>query len=536
MIILYIITCLFIFYGTIIKSRKSLHMFQQNLYNENNRYLKWIFNNLKDVFYHYDLIALLLCLIGSFTGNIITVILYCLSILIILMDSELIKISIKEEKRKKELVKTARVKRQIGTLYILNIIPIVLLIFTQSKIFVLISSLLLVLNYLLVWLVGIINKPIEKGVYYHFWNKASNKLKSINNLKVIGITGSYGKTSSKNVVYEILKDNYITLKTPKNYNTDVGLMSTVNNDMDKFTEIFIAEMGAYKVGRIKNSCNLVKPKYGILTTIGKAHLETFKSEQNIINTKFELIESLPKDGTAFLNMDDENQVNYNLKNKVKVIWYAVSNKNADVYAENVKCTNTGLSFDVCFKDGKERYSFSTKLLGSHNISNILCAIAVGKEFGVSIETMQNNVKMLKAVEHRLELKKIGNFYQIDDAYNSNPIGAKNALEVLSKMPGKKIIVTPGMVELGSEQDKYNYEFGKEISKVCDLVILVGEKQTEVIYKGLIDSKYNKDNIIVSNDVRKSYELINNMYTGKEDLYALYENDLPDNYNEIKKGS
>ena len=530
--LVYLLAFVVIFYVVTIKSRKSLHMLQQNLYNENNRYLKWLKHNLKSAFYHYDILAGFLILVAAILNNFISYVLIIISIFILLIDSEVIKYTIMLEKAKKPLVKTARVKRQMLTLYILNLLPFIFYTFNShlGNIFLLIAIVLLILNYFIVYIVKVINNPIERLIYKKFWHQAVNKLHSLNNLVTIGITGSYGKTSTKNVLNEILSIKYITHPTPKNFNTDVGLMTTINNDLTVFDEIFIAEMGAYRVGRIKNACNLVSPKYGLLTTIGQAHLETFGSQENIIKTKFELIESLPEDGIAFLNKDDKFQVNYHLKNKVKVVWYALNNKDADFYAKNITCSNTGSTFEVVFKDLKQSYKFTTKLLGRHNISNIIAGIAVGYTFGIPIPKLIEAVNNIKPVEHRLELKRIGNFYQIDDAYNSNPVGAKVALEVLDMMPGAKIVVTPGMVELGKEEEKYNKEFGQEIAKVADMVILVGEKQTKPIYDGLIEAKYKKENIIVTNDVRSTYLLIAKLNL-KKDIYALYENDLPDTYNE-----
>ena len=145
--------------------------------------------------------------------------------------------------------------------------------------------------------------------------------------------------------------------------------------------------------------------------------------------------------------------------------------------------------------------------------------------------MQQAVKKVKPVEHRLELKRLGDFYQIDDAYNSNPIGAKNALDVLDLMKGTKVVVTPGMIELGEKEEEYNREFGRQISEVADKVILIGEKRTKPIKQGLIDKKFDEDNIYVLNDVRDAYVLINK-FKEKDDLYALFENDLPDTYTEI----
>ena len=305
---------------------------------------------------------------------------------------------------------------------------------------------------------------------------------------------------------------------------------TVNNHMDKFTEIFIAEMGAYVKGEIAGLCKLIKPKYGILTTIGTAHLESFGSEQNIIEGKFELIESLPSDGFAILNGDDPKQVNYKLKNKVKTIWIGIDNKEVDVLATNISCNSKGTSFDVIFKDDSKKYHFETRLLGKHNVYNILEAIACGNEFGIDKESLIQAVKGVRPIEHRLELKRIGNFTMIDDAYNSNPVGAKRALEVLDMMNGSKVVVTPGMIELGDQEYELNKEFGKQIAKVADLVILIGEIKTKAIKEGLLVEGFDKEKIIVFNDVRESFPYISGLVKNKE-VYALFENDLPDTYNE-----
>jgi UDP-N-acetylmuramoyl-tripeptide--D-alanyl-D-alanine ligase len=351
-----------------------------------------------------------------------------------------------------------------------------------------------------------------------------NKLKSMPNLKVIGITGSYGKTSSKNILSEILNVKYSALPTPKNLNTPYGLIMTINNNLDKFDEIFIAEMGAYKIGEIQTLCDLVHPKYGILTRIGTAHLELFGSQENIQKGKFELIESLPSDGVAVLNADDPFQVNYNLKNKVKVLWIGIDN-DADFKASNIKISNIGTTFDLEIKGDKNKYKFETRLLGYANIYNILASIALGYELKINIEQLVGAVKGVKPVEHRLELKKNGDIFYLDDAYNSNPVGSKMALDVLNTMPGKKIIVTPGMIELGPIQDEANEKFGEYIADVCDEVILIGKKQTEPIQKGLKNKKYDEKHLHVLEDVIDAFPLINKL---KDKVtYVLLENDLPD---------
>ena len=537
MIILYMVVILAFFYANYYRGHRTLHMLQQNLYNENNRYLKWLSKNVTE-FFSLDIIVIAINLIGIFVIfdlNLYTIIAMVIMILLLCAIGYKAHNIIVNDQNKKKLVVTARIKRLIFTSSIIYLVPLVFLGLNIDNSYIvwlifLIESILLYLNRLVIFVAMLINMPIERLVYLSFKSKAQKKLKEMSNLKIIGITGSYGKTSSKNILADILNVRYNAFPTPRNLNTFNGLIMTVNNNLDKFTEIFIAEMGAYVRGEIKGLCNLVKPKYGILTKIGTAHLESFGSQENIQKAKFELIESLPSDGFGILNGDDPLQVNYDLKNDVKIIWIGIDNKDVDVSASNIKCSNKGTEFDVKVKGSKEKYHFTTKLLGKHNVYNILAGIACGIEFDIAMEDLINAVKGVKPVEHRLELKKIGNFYQIDDAYNSHPVGAENACEILGMMPGMKIVVTPGMIELGEKEDEYNEKFGEQIAGVADIAILIGEKKTQPIKEGLIKKGFDKDKIIVFNDVRKAYPYIGEL-AKKNEVYALFENDLPDTFNE-----
>ena len=520
-----------------VKSKKSLHMLQSNLYNENNRYLKWVIKNKKELL-SIEIIDFIFLILGVFILykyiDFSYVVLFVICIINLYLSFNLFNKQ-NSIQTKKPLVVTKRIKRLIVTNNIIYLIPFIFLFLNHYNLRVVficvsIACFMTIFNYFIVFISCIMNMPVEKIVYLYYKKLAQDKLKSINGLKIIGITGSYGKTSCKNILSEILNIKYNALATPKNLNTYNGLIMTVNNHMDKFTEIFIAEMGAYVKGEINGLCKLIKPKYGILTKIGTAHLESFGSEQNIIDGKFELIESLPEDGFAILNGDDQKQVNYHLKNNVKTIWIGIDNKDVDIYATNIKCSNRGTTFDVVFKDDDKKYSFETRLLGKHNVYNILEAIACGREFDIDFESLIKAVKGVKPVEHRLELKRISNFYMIDDAYNSNPEGAKRALEVLDMMDGLKVVVTPGMIELGDKEYDLNKEFGVEISKVADYVVLIGENRTKSIRDGLNDSKFDKEKIIVFNDVREAFPFISGL-VDKNEVYALFENDLPDIYNE-----
>lgn len=511
-IIPYLIYLIYIF----VRSNDTIHMLQQNKYNAKNTYIKWMKNNLKKCFYIEDLLFIILIINNNILFSIICTLLL------------LKRISTKKQ-NKLPLKYTSRVKRLIFTNMLMHLLPLIILDSLKINYTYLILGFIAFINSVYVLLSIYINTPVEKLVGYYYKSKAKNKLKSMNNLKVIGITGSYGKTSSKNILNDILNIKYNSMPTPKNYNTPFGLMITINNYLDKFTDVFIAEMGACQEYDIDELCKLVKPKYGIITKIGIAHLASFGSREKIQKTKFELIENLPNDGVGILNGDDEWQRSYKIKNKCKIKWIGIDSTDVDVRATDISLSPEGTKFNVIIKGDNNKYEFQTKLLGYANIYNILAGIALGLEFGMTIEQLKAGVSKVKAVEHRLELKKQGDITIIDDAYNSNPDGAKMALDVLKMMPGKHIVVTPGMIELGKEEYIKNKEFGTQIADSADEVILVGKEKTKPIYEGLIEKNFKKDKIHIINDVLIAFDLIQKLK--EKETYVLLENDLPDIFNE-----
>ncbi len=518
----------FLIFG-ILKTRKSFHMLQQNWYDKSFRYLKWCFKNIKKSILTIDILVIPLLVACYFLK--VEYIYYVVAIAYIFIAYVYFKIT-KGEQVKKPLAFTARLKRLSVTMLIIYAIPIFVIIknFNGNHLYLyyLIMAAMMWLDFIIVAIANRINMPIEKMVYYHFLSQAKNKIDSMPNMKRIGITGSYGKTTSKNVLNDILSTSFNTTPTPLNYNTAYGVINAINNYLDKFTDIFIVEMGTLKRGDIKKIASIAKPEYGILTKIGVAHLETLGSQENIQKEKFSLIEALPENGIAVLNRDDELQVNYKLKNKCKVIWIGIDNE-ADVMAKNIKLSHEGSTFDCVIKGNPKVYHFQTRLLGKTNIYNILAGIALGLEFGIKDEKLEMAVRRVKPTEHRLELKKYRDLFIIDDAYNSNPVGSKMACEVLGLMPGKKIMVTPGMIDLGDKQDELNEKFGEYIAEVADDVILVGEHQTKPIYKGLMNKKFKEKNIHVINDVKEAFPLA--LKLKNKDTYVLLENDLPDIFNE-----
>lgn len=513
----------------LLNSFYDLQMLQQNGYNNKHKYKLFLKNDYKNNSSVYLLKYLYAITMICFDN--LSLIIIILSFMVLIMLNINAYINFNEHNNKLPLKFTKRLIRIMTIDYALILILQIFMIRELVTIFLAIVMFYIAMHgYILICIVYLLS-PLEMIIFNHYKHKALKKLNSMPNLNKIGITGSFGKTSTKMVLNTLLKTKYKGFYTPASYNTPNGVLLTINNEKTIFNDYFISEMGARKEGEIKELANLVKPKYGILTKIGEAHLETFGSLENICNTKFELIESLPSDGVAVLNKDDKYQRNYELKNNCKVVWYGIG-KDADVTAKNINITNKGTSFEIVFKGEKKPLKVCTILLGEKNIYNILASVALAKELGLSNEQIVMGIKNIEPIEHRLELKQFGNITILDDAYNANPVGAKNALDTLKLFEGDKIVITPGMIEMGEEEETLNKEFGKQIAQVADYVYLIGEKQTKSIYEGLIKKKFNKDHIFVYNDFKKAYNEA--IKIKSKHINILIENDLPDSYMEVKK--
>lgn len=485
----------------------NLHIYQLNYYKKNVQ-IKWIKNNLIDLL--IKSIPMIIAIILMLLGNIGKIIALFLFILKAILDTEKVV--------KKPLVYTSRLKRLIITNYIVAFIFIGVWYLVLKNLLIL--PIIIVLLPILVIISDYINLPINKLINNYYINDAKKKLASMPNLIVIGVTGSYGKTSVKNFLYKFLSTKYNVLITPENYNTTLGVVKTIRENLKATHEIFVCEMGATKPNDIKEICDIVKPKCGIITSIGPQHLESFKSIENVISTKFELERSLPENGIIFLNYDNEYIKNAN--KKAKVISYGTNNESLDINAYDMKASEKGLSFKI------ENEEFETQIIGTHNIANIAGAVAVAKEFGIELKNLKARVRGLECVPHRLQITNTPNAIIIDDAYNSNPVGSKYALEALGQFDGTKILLTPGMIELGDKQYECNFEFGKNSVNYCDYIVLVGKKQTKPIADGIISTNYNKENLIIVDNLNEGFQKINEIKTNKRKI-VLIENDLPDNY-------
>ncbi len=500
----------------------SMHFFQLNSYRFDT-HTKWMKENNRKYLPH-NLISVLMLIVVLIPMNVAVKCVFLSLLFLVAIPTE------KPKKAKKPLVYTPRVKRMLITETLVSIIVITAVTVPSFKAaresFILTAiTAVYVISPVLCLVANLINKPIELSINRHYTNDAKKILRSCPNLKIIGITGSYGKTSVKYYLTTLLKAKYNVLMTPESYNTPMGVVKTVRGSLKATHEIFVCEMGAKWVGDIKELCDIVHPQHGVITSIGPQHLESFKTLDAVKSTKFELADSLPDSGMLFLNADDENIKDHGSKRPY--ISYSIEGE-ADYVAYDLSVSERGTTFSVKTPEG-ETAEFSTRLIGRHNVLNIVGAIAISHKMGIALKDLRAQVRKLEGVPHRLQLSDKGNVAIIDDAYNSNPSGTKAALEALSLFDGYKILVTPGMVELGEKQDELNREFGQNAAAVCDYVVLVGAKQAVPIKAGLLDKKYDESKIFVASTIN---EALNHVYAlnsqGKKKIILL-ENDLPDNY-------
>jgi UDP-N-acetylmuramoyl-tripeptide--D-alanyl-D-alanine ligase len=522
----------------------SLHLLQLDSYS-NMRLLKWLWFSPFERLFDYRLGGALLLIIGLHLilrwFNIAYG--YFISPASWVMVGSLLFLRRKKPEAKKPLVYTPRAKRILGVA--VSICVAIAAIFSlwalkelpsgiggyQSGTIVLAGSLIITqLASLIVLVSNFLLAPVQSAINMGYVRSAKTKLKEIKPV-VMGVAGSYGKTSTKYILEIILAERFLVLKTPKSFNTLMGLCRVINDDLKPEHQIFIAEMGAYRRGDVRELADLVSPQIGIITSIGPEHFERFKSIENIKATNYELIEALPKSGVAVFNNDIEECRELADRTKtVKVLRYGLdrSQTNLRVWAEDINMNPKGLTFTLADSDGN-RARTQVGLLGRHNVLNILGAACIALEMGMSLEDIAQAIPKIKQVPHRLQLiPGAAGVTVIDDSYNSNPIGAIEALNVLGEFKtGKRVLVTPGMVELGVLESKENERFGAAAAKICDYVFLVGAKQTQPILRGLEREQFPQERLRVVKDLSEATAELQKIVRNGDTV--LFENDLPDLY-------
>ncbi|MEA2433832.1 MAG: UDP-N-acetylmuramoyl-tripeptide--D-alanyl-D-alanine ligase [Actinomycetota bacterium] len=375
-------------------------------------------------------------------------------------------------------------------------------------------------------LADVVMSPIQTLVNRKYLRAATAKLAHISPT-VIGVTGSFGKTSTKFAIQSLLGPPDEVLATPGSFNTPLGVCRTINEQLESSNRFFIVEMGAYGVGEIAELCRFVHPSIGVLTAIGPAHLERFGSMDAIRKAKYEIVESLPDDGVAVMNVDDP--VVRELADgteRVRVVRYGLDpDGRPDVTAREVKVSEQGTELTIAVGDRTLRAT--TRLLGRHSIGHVLAGVAVAVEAGRPLDGLPDAIAALEPVEHRLQIiKGAGGVTVIDDAYNSNPDGAAAALEVLEAIPAKRrVVVTPGIIELGPLQAESNERFGAHAARVADALVVVARVNRDAIVAGA-RSVEGAEVITVDSLDDATEELKRLLRPGD---VVLFENDLPDQY-------
>lgn len=341
---------------------------------------------------------------------------------------------------------------------------------------------------------------LEKIFFISYKNQAKKRLETIPNLKIIAITASFGKTSIKNYLYQVLNKKYRCYMTPRSVNTIAGLVLDVNRDLPKEAQVYIAEAGARAKGDIEEITHFLSPQYAIIGSVGEQHIEYFKTLDNIIHTKMEILQS-PRLKKGFVHTS------------VPILDYDTITKFPDNL--NITMSNLdGIWFDVEIHGQVEH--FHAPILGSFNAINLTAVILCAVELGMSVEEIKIALHSIKPVDHRLKKMEAGGKIILDDSFNGNLEGMLEAVKIASTHHGRKVIVTPGIVESTQEA---NIQLAQEIDQVFDLVMVTGSLNYET-FKGTI----TKANMIYLEDKSKMEEALS-IHTKSGDL-ILFANDAP----------
>lgn len=486
MIYIVLLCCLF-------KSYRFIQILQLEHYDF-KKYLYYVFNN----YIYYNMIPLLCLFCISFVENDICDLISIIILFVFISLSTTVSIV--------KLKFTSKIKR----IY-LFLIPILLLVFLNKFLilFYLVFELLILIPVLL-------NKPIDYLINKKYLNLSTKKFNNFNNYK-IGITGSYGKTSTKNIINDLLQNVLVGSCSYKSYNTLLGISKYINDILLEGHEYVLLEYGASKKGDIKELTKYFNPNIVCVTEIGYMHLNTFKTIENIVLEKMSILDNCD---VAILNYEQILIREY--KTDKKVISYGFNY--GDYQAKNIDIQIGNTKFDLFYKENFIS-TINTKLVGKHQILNLLCAICVLHYLDIDLNSMLENIGNLENTENRLVFKKFKKYQIIDDSYNANVVGSINALEILSKVDTNKIIITPGYVENDKVEEELYMQFAKKIIEVDPFVILVGNKQTKLLQE-LLD---NNVSYIVVKSFKQAMNYVNSL---EEYSTILIENDLPDNYKRV----
>jgi len=500
---------------------RYLRFLQQEEYDQ-SRFLSWIFTQV--AFDKRGSLVAALSAASFFTSSTLMSLIFIMQgiLFALIGNSE----SDPRDAGKKKLVLTSRAKAiyllgfSLGVFLLLVVLALGLnsilfqLILVQLPPFLLVSAVFFL-------------APKETRIKSSLKLEAQKKFKQINPV-TIGVTGSFGKTSVKNLLGDVMSLSLGPTFWPQaGVNTEMGITREIRERMNQYDKYAIIEMGAYHEGSIKNLCDFTPVNAAIVTAVHLMHLERFGSEEQVYRAKSELPQAVPQDGILVLNGDNAGARKMATEfRKDNTFLYGLDKGKGtlDAFLDDIKVTPLGTSFKVHWKD--EQYEGFTKMHGRGALSNILASFTMACALGAKPEMVLAVVRDINPVSNRLEVKNYGSYTQINDAYNSNPVGFAYALEVLRDLPGeRRILLTPGMIELGEKQGEENEKIAKLAASVCDLVIVVNEPNRHSFLKGLSgggmdESRYKyfatrDEGLAYYSSIKKDGDIL------------LLENDLPD---------
>ena len=370
--------------------------------------------------------------------------------------------------------------------------------------------------------------PVETMIKRRYRDEAIAKLRRVNP-KIVAITGSYGKTTTKELVATILSARYRVLKTPQSYNTVMGITRCVREQLQDDCELFVVEMGMYTTGEIRELCRFVGgPDASAIVGVNEQHLERTGSIENTMRAKYEIVEGTKPGGLAVFNVDNgycARLADRTNDGRVRVARVGTQ-PGLDLWADNITVTPKLMRFDV--HDGETAVTVRTRLLGRHLVPNFLIALALGKEMGVDLKTAANKLTAIAPVGHRLAVSEVDGTLVIDDAYSANVDGARAALALLAELPAqRRFVVTPGIVELGQVEAERNREFGAQAAKVADTLLVVGEHPGGYVREGALAAGLPPERAIACPNLGAAQAQLRALTRPGDAI--LFENDLPDNY-------
>ncbi len=504
---------------------RYLHIFQQEEYDA-SRFLTWL---LRALAFDKKLTAALVLLIAAAGTMTIGWPIAQIAIAIAFLAAAAFESDPRNDAKKK-LVLTQRATRILGVAFLLTFALACLVLWLGGDWWwiALIQSLPVTLvagNWLLT--------PLEKRIQAGFRTRAEARLSEVSP-QIIGITGSFGKTSVKHILGHVLQLTTNALYTPGSVNTVMGITRIINERLDDTCRVFIVEMGAYGKGSIKRLCNFTPPHHGILTSIGAAHYERFKDLETVAEAKFELATAVSKAGGKMI-IDESILERRHASERVaadRSNYVIVGDSDlADIRIKSIDQSSEGLTVEIEDGTGEtDTLTLFAPLYGYHHGRNMALAYALARTIGIDAERIVTALRTTPQIAHRLEVKRQpSGITYLDDAYNSNPAGFANALDlmkVLHSGEGRRILVTPGMAELGDKHDEAHREIALKTADAVDIALIIKPERIPTFIDGLHAATASTEIITFDQFADARAWLDQNTRAGD---IILIENDLPDLY-------